>query len=361
MPPGFAATVGQLETFVLPEQVSGSVSDQAMAKAMIRAWRRDGILQVAMSQPQRQLYQSADASSRRFFRRPPGEKRACVDRRSYAGYVASGEEVTDGVADYSEIFTVTKDLPPKDKRVAGGWPCHGPCPWPDREMKSVLGRYTADLGASGTKLLQLIELGLDVPAGSLTKYTNDGWHHMRVLRFPPRHNTNGKGKDGRGIGSHTDYGLLVIAAQDEVGGLFVYPPHRGEQFSNWRQSAAGAKENEPGWVYVPPTPGTLTVFPGDMMQYMTNGMLQSTPHKVGLNTRERFAFAYFHEPNFRSTVRPLPGFNGGQEPLEGIHYGTHFTNMCLRNYPDRITTRRLVAEGRYRMLGCEELRDGGAS
>lgn len=98
-----------------------------------------------------------------------------------------------------------------------------------------------------------------------------------------------------------------------------------------------------------------------MMQYMTNGMLQSTPHKVGLNTRERFAFAYFHEPNFRSTVRPLPGFNGGQEPLEGIHYGTHFTNMCLRNYPDRITTRRLVAEGRYRMLGCEELRDGGAS
>jgi isopenicillin N synthase-like dioxygenase len=30
--------------------------------------------------------------------------------------------------------------------------------------------------------------------------------------------TNGKGKDGRGIGSHTDYGLLVIAAQDDVGG-----------------------------------------------------------------------------------------------------------------------------------------------
>jgi isopenicillin N synthase-like dioxygenase len=30
--------------------------------------------------------------------------------------------------------------------------------------------------------------------------------------------TNGKGKEGRGIGSHTDYGLLVIAAQDDVGG-----------------------------------------------------------------------------------------------------------------------------------------------
>lgn len=95
-----------------------------------------------------------------------------------------------------------------------------------------------------------------------------------------------------------------------------------------------------------------------MLQYMTNGVLQSTPHKVGLNTRERFAFAYFHEPNFRSVVKPLPGYHGGQEPVEGIHYGTHFANMCIRNYPDRATTRRLVAEGRYRMLSSVELRDG---
>lgn len=149
---------------------------------MIDAWRRDGILQVAMSQLQRQLYQNADASSRRFFGRPAGEKRACEDGRSYAGYIASGEEITDGVADYSEIFTVTKDLPATDERVARGWPCHGPCPWPDRDMKAVMGRYMADLGASGNKLLELIEMGLGVPTGSLTRYTDDGWHHMRVLR-----------------------------------------------------------------------------------------------------------------------------------------------------------------------------------
>lgn len=41
-------------------------------------------------------------------------------------------------------------------------------------------------------------------------------------RFPRNDATNGKGKKGRGIGSHTDYGLLVIASQDEVGGKF---PH----------------------------------------------------------------------------------------------------------------------------------------
>ena len=66
------------------------------------------------------------------------------------------------------------------------------------------------------------------------------------------------------------------------------------------------------------------------MQYMTNSYLPSTPHKVGLNTRERYAFAYFHEPSFQAVARPLPGYEAGQEPQEGIHYGTHFTNMFMK-------------------------------
>jgi isopenicillin N synthase-like dioxygenase len=93
-----------------------------------------------------------------------------------------------------------------------------------------------------------------------------------------------------------------------------------------------------------------------MMQYMTDSFLPSTPHKVGLNTRDRFAFAYFHEPNFQAVVKPLEGYNNGQKPQEGIHYGTHFTNMFLRNYPDRITSQRLHAEDRYKLLSRPELR-----
>lgn len=182
MPPGFSARIGKLETFVLPEIVSGSISDQAIAKAMVAAWRRDGILQVSMSMSQQLLYETANAASKRFFRRPPAQKRACVNSYSYAGYIASGEEITDGVADYSEIFTVTPDLSRQDERVVSKWPCHGPCPWPDRNMKDIIGQYMKDLSHSGERLLQLIEIGLSVGPGSLTKYTNDGWHHMRILR-----------------------------------------------------------------------------------------------------------------------------------------------------------------------------------
>ena len=182
MPPGFKAHVAELGTFALPERVTGSVGDRALGKALVDAWRKDGIIQIAMSDQQRKLWADALAASRRFFKKPHSEKAACVDSQSYAGYIASGEEVTDGIADYSEIFTITKDLDMAEPRVRAKWPCHGPCPWPDIQMKEPMGRYDTNLGAEGEKLLQLTELGLGVEPGSLTRYTRDGWHHTRVLR-----------------------------------------------------------------------------------------------------------------------------------------------------------------------------------
>jgi isopenicillin N synthase-like dioxygenase len=171
-----------------------------------------------MDRTQQQLWSDAQAAGRAFFARPHHEKAACVDPHSYAGYIASGEEVTAGVADYSEIFTVTREFDAADARVKAGWPCHGPCPWPDPGMERVMKRFQERMRVEGETVLGLVEMGLGVQEGALRRYTRDGWHHMRVLRFPARSDTNGKGKEGRGIGSHTDYGLLVIAAQDEVGG-----------------------------------------------------------------------------------------------------------------------------------------------
>ncbi|EAW08943.1 putative 2OG-Fe(II) oxygenase family oxidoreductase [Aspergillus clavatus NRRL 1] len=356
MPPNYKARVGDLETFELPAVVTGSLADVDLGKALIAAWRRDGILQVAMEDSQKGLLGETFDASKNFFRKPHREKAACVDSQSYSGYIASAEEITDGIPDYSEIFTVTKDLELSEPRVKSHWPCHGPCPWPDDEMKTPMQRYMDYLGQSGEKLLQLVEYGLGVPSGALTNYTQDGWHHMRILRFPAVNAANGKGKDGRGIGSHTDYGLLVIAAQDDVGGLFIRPPAVDETTANWEQSAAGLWEDDDGWTYVAPVPNVFTVFPGDMMQYLTNSYLPSTPHKVGLNTRERFAFAYFHEPSFQSVITPLEGYDGGQNPREGIHYGTHFTNMFMRNYPDRITSQRIIRENRKALLADRALR-----
>jgi isopenicillin N synthase-like dioxygenase len=167
---------------------------------------------------------------------------------------------------------------------------------------------------------------------------------MRVLRFPPA-----TAASARGIGSHTDYGLLVIAAQDDVGGLYVRPPVPGEERGrNWLpgESMAGRYEHDEPWTYVTPVPAVFTVFPGDIMQFMTDGALLSTPHKVRLADRERYTLAYFHEPAFNAVARPPEP----AAPTDHIHYGTHFTSMFRRCYPDRITTTRMDADSALKTL-----------
>ncbi len=140
-------------------------------------------------------------------------------------------------------------------------------------------------------------------------------------------------------------------------GLYIRPPVEGEKRNrNWlaTESAAGMYEDEEPWTFVKPVPNAWTVFPGDILQFMTDGYLLSTPHKVRLNTRERFALAYFHEPNFNACLRPL----WRPDCDEYIHYGTHFTNMFMRCYPEKITSRRIVEEDRLGVLG--ELERGAA-
>jgi isopenicillin N synthase-like dioxygenase len=335
----------QLQTFRIPHTVEGDEDDVRLGHDLITAWQTDGILQVATEAAEDRVVADAIEASTRFFRLPMPVKAGHVSDLTYSGYIASGEEVTAGEADYSEIFTVCPDIAADDPRVQQRWPCHGPTPWPDPGYAQRMRTLMDGFGSLGQRLLRLIALGLDLDdRDALSGLTTDGWHHMRVLRFPALSE-----QTSRGIGAHTDYGLLVIAAQDDVGGLFIRPPVDGERRNrNWldSESSAGMYEDEEPWTYVTPQPGVLTVFPGDILQFLTGGRLLSTPHKVRLNTSERFAIAYFHEPGFNTTIRPLADPAGD----DVIHYGTHFTNMFVRCYPDRVTTRRIEAEDRLSIL-----------
>ncbi|MFI1869765.1 2-oxoglutarate and iron-dependent oxygenase domain-containing protein [Streptomyces jumonjinensis] len=334
----------------LPESLTGSPADRALAAGMIDAWRTHGIFYLATGPAEQEIVRAAMSESRRFFALPFAEKARYVNDTTYSGYIASGEEVTAGEADHSEIFTVCKDIAGDDERSLSAWPAHGPVPWPGQAYERAMKAFMTQLGSMGERLLALaaLGLGLDDPS-ALNALTADGWHHMRVLRFPAASDAG-----ERGIGAHTDYGLLVIAAQDSAGGLWIRPPVSGEHRNrNWlgHESTAGMFENDEPWTYVPPVPGTLTVFPGDILQLLTGGHLLSTPHKVRLAAdRERYSMAYFHEPAFQSWVEPLrhafpDGGGAGADPENRLHYGTHFTRMFLRCYPDRMTTLRLLATG----------------
>jgi isopenicillin N synthase-like dioxygenase len=89
-----------------------------------------------------------------------------------------------------------------------------------------------------------------------------------------------------GVGEHTDYGVLTILKQDDVGGLQV--------------------KSKSGWVDAPPIDDAFVCNIGDMLDRMTRGLYRSTPHRV-LNraNRDRLSFPFFFDPGFETVVRPI--------------------------------------------------------
>ncbi len=106
---------------------------------------------------------------------------------------------------------------------------------------------------------------------------------FRVFHYPP----SSAADESWGVGEHTDYGLLTLLAQDDVGGLEVKTPQ--------------------GWIAAPPIPGTLVCNIGDMLDRLTGGVYRSTPHRVlNLSGKERYSFPFFFDPAFDAEIVPLP-------------------------------------------------------
>jgi isopenicillin N synthase-like dioxygenase len=273
------SSMAGLRTFGLPDTVNGT--DSGLAKAMVEAWQADGAFQLACDRWQARRIEDAFEVSRRFFAMPAALKSRCLSDLTYSGYLTSGA---------GEIFLICPDIPLDDARVQAQWPCHGPVPWPGIEYRRTMRSYLTELASIGEKVLRLIALALGSP--DLDWLTDDGWHHLQVRRFPQG-----------ATQPRADYGMLVISA---------------EESSN-----------------------TLTVSPGEIMEFLTDGMLRPALYQAG-----EHAMVYFHEPDFDTGIRP---FTERDDP-QFVHYGTHFTSMFMHTYPCGITTRRIVAEDRLAVL-----------
>jgi polar amino acid transport system ATP-binding protein len=92
--------------------------------------------------------------------------------------------------------------------------------------------------------------------------TRDPLVLFRIFQYPSRPAL----REARwGVGEHTDYGLLTMLRQDDV---------------------------------------------GDMLDRMTGGAYRSTPHRVSLNAsgRDRISMPFFFDPAFDARVSPIPGY-----------------------------------------------------
>ena len=109
---------------------------------------------------------------------------------------------------------------------------------------------------------------------------------LGMYHYPPPVNTDDP--DECSLGEHTDYGVLTILKQDDVGGLEI-------------QTETGQ------WIPAPPIPGTFVVNLGDMLEVWTNGAYKATSHRVKKirSGKDRISVAFFFEPSLESVIKPI--------------------------------------------------------
>jgi isopenicillin N synthase-like dioxygenase len=248
----------------------------------------------------------------------PAEKAALhIDRSGEAlrGYTGPFEENTNpGVTrDYKECFDAGIERP------GARGPFEGPNQWPPAlpGFRTAVEAYLDAMLGTATLTLEGIALSLDLPRDFFAAKMTRPLMIQRMIHYPSQ---SGFVEEGViGIGAHTDYGLMTILAQDDVGGLQVM--------------------NRSGhWVEAPPIPGTFVVNIGGLMQRLTNDLYIANLHRVvNISGRERYSLPCFVDADPDAVIAPLdscipPDRPRAYEPVRVVdnkltRYGPTFAHL----------------------------------
>jgi isopenicillin N synthase-like dioxygenase len=298
-----ALTVGRGRASIMVDMIAGlpildmrsllgggdEAAREALARDITAACRDSGFFYVVGHGVAPALLQELAAASRRFFALPPALKQEigmARGGRAWRGWFPVGGELTGGAPDRKEGLYFGSELPPEHPRVRAGVPMHGANLFPAQvpELRAAVLDYMAAMTTVAQALLVGIARSLGLASDYFVRhYTAEPTVLFRVFHYP-----SDSGAEAEwGVGEHTDYGLLTLLAQDEVGGLQVKTPR--------------------GWIDAPPIAGALVCNIGDMLDRLTGGEFRSTPHRVrNVSGRSRLSFPFFFDPDFAAEVLPLP-------------------------------------------------------
>ncbi|MBN3949319.1 MAG: isopenicillin N synthase family oxygenase [Nostoc sp. NMS7] len=235
-----------------------------------------------------QLQKQLEHLSQQFFAQDVETKlkiRMALGGRAWRGYFLVGNELTSGRPDLKEGIYFGAELEENHPLVKASTPMHGRNLFPSNipHFRETVLDYIDSMTKLGHILMAGIALSLGLKESYFAdRYTKDPLILFRIFNYPP----NSSSQSEWGVGEHTDYGVLTILKQDNVGGLQV--------------------KSKSGWIDAPPIPGSFVCNIGDMLDRMTQGLYRSTPHRVqNLSTSNRLSFPFFFDPNFNIEVKPI--------------------------------------------------------
>ena len=266
----------------------------AVAGGIAAACRAHGFFYVVGHDVDEQLVARLESLSHRFFALPDAVKSQWampLGGRAWRGWFPLGGELTSGKPDWKEGLYLGSELPDGHPRVKAGVPLHGRNLIPGDDVlpgfRATIFEYLRQVTQLGHRVMEALARSLELPADYFRRrYISDPLILFRIFNYPSR--AVPEGVDARhGVGEHTDYGLLTLLRQDDVGGLQV--------------------RTASGWIEAPPVPRSFVCNIGDMLDRMTGGLYRSTPHRVRLNTsgRDRLSFPLFFDPDFDARIEPI--------------------------------------------------------
>ncbi|EOD8996023.1 TPA: isopenicillin N synthase family oxygenase [Klebsiella pneumoniae] len=255
-----------------------------------------------------------------FFKTPLMEKMLLNSKASNClrGYEPIAAQTLDegSPPDLKEGFLLGRDLSESHPHVKRQTPYHGSNQWPlgNPRFRQQAEDYMSYMDILGRKIVRLLALSLQLPEDFFDEGLKEPMIISRMLHYPSQP------MDARenqiGAGAHTDWGLITLLLQDEVGGLEV-------------RNADGE------WLKAPFIEGTFVVNLGDMVPVLTNGLYHSTMHRVYNSKKDtpRYSIPTFFDLDYYYSAEVVPTLRRtGESYPAPITVGEHIAAMFDKTF-----------------------------
>jgi isopenicillin N synthase-like dioxygenase len=231
-----------------------------------------------------------------FFSLPEEKKLECEmkNAKSFLGYNKLGMEITRFKTDWREQIDLSTPHPVPGPEEPLYRNLLAPNLWPDPDalpgFREVYEDYMQRMGNMSMKFIRLCAEAIGLESNAFDHFFDEAQQHkLKIVKYPDLEELGVEG-EAQGVGPHKDSMLTSYLLQASH--------HRGLQVQN-----ADGK-----WVDCPPIDGTFVVAIGQGMEALTQGVCQSTTHRVqspARGTGARFSIPFFQGVSYDASFESM--------------------------------------------------------
>lgn len=244
-----------------------------------------------------ELIQRVITLGKAFFDLPEQEKLKCEmkNAKSFLGYNKLGMEITRFKTDWREQIDLSTPHPIPGPEEPLYRNLLAPNLWPDETalpgFRAAYEEYMTKMGKMSVWFTSLCAEAIGLPANAFDQFFDGDaqQHKLKIVKYPDLEELGVQG-EAQGVGPHKDSMLTSYLLQASH--------HRGLQVQN----------AEGQWIDCPPIDGTFVVAIGQGMEALTQGVCQSTTHRVQSPPRgsgARYSIPFFQGVSYDASFEAM--------------------------------------------------------